>query len=346
MRRSLILLLVLGTLQSAVWANEPGDTVRLSEQVLGELMAIPARQIPRRLMDEAQGIVIVPNVVKIGFIAGARRGHGVVLVRDAEGEWSLPQFVTLTGGSVGWQAGVQGTDIVLVFTTRKGVEGLLRGKFTIGVDAAVTAGPVGREMAAGTDATLQSEIYSYSRSRGLFLGVAVDGSALEIDNEAHVFYYGSDSSLVPRRIPQSASQLQHFLVEIAPGHMHSRHLNELPLNERPANERPILMPPSRRTEVLRRSLIQHSAELQAILSPEWQQYLAMPRELNDPTRIPSAESIANVQRKFAHLIESRRYEQLVQRPEFQMTYEVLNEYHQTMASNRAMLQLPPPPPHQ
>ena len=87
--------------------------------------------------------MIVPNVIKIGFIAGVRRGHGVVLVRDAEGEWSLPQFVTLTGGSVGWQAGIQGTDVVLVFTTAKGVQGLMQGKFTIGADASVV-GRAGR----------------------------------------------------------------------------------------------------------------------------------------------------------------------------------------------------------
>jgi len=349
MRRFLMMLLTLGSAfygATSAFANEPGDTVRQSEQVLGELMAIPARQIPRRLMDEAQGVVIVPNVVKIGFIAGARRGHGVVMVRDAEGEWSLPQFVTLTGGSVGWQAGVQGTDIVLVFTTRKGVDGLLRGKFTVGVDAAATAGPVGREMAAGTDATLRSEIFSYSRSRGLFLGVAIDGSALEIDHEAHAYFYGSPSSQLPRHVPESAAQLRHFLVEIAPGHVATRPANERPVGERPAVERPIQWHPVRRQEVLRRSLAQHSAELQAILSPEWQQYLAMPKALNEPMGQPSAEAISIVHRKFAKLVDSGEYPQLVQRPEFQTTYEVLTEYHETIGSNRAALQLPPPPVHQ
>lgn len=338
-RRFLTMLLAIMSVWSAnglATANEPSDTVRQSEQVLGELMAIPARQIPKRLMDEAQGVVIVPNVVKIGFIAGARRGHGVVLTRDAEGEWSLPQFVTLTGGSVGWQAGVQGTDIVLVFTTRKGIEGLLRGKFTIGVDAAATAGPVGREMAAGTDATLQSEILSYSRSRGLFLGVAIDGTALEIDHEAHAYYYGSPSSQVPRRIPESAAQLKHFLVELSPGHLLSK----------PVSEQPNSLRPARRLEFLRRSLLQHSAELQAILSPEWQRYLALPREVYDPVANPSAESIGAVQHKFASLIEANRYPQLVQRPEFQTTYEILTEYHDSLRGNRATLELPSPPPNQ
>ena len=141
MRWILILAVVLGWAGSAnsVSAADPIETARLSEQVLGELMAIPGKQVPIRLLEQAQGVAIIPNVIKVGFVAGARRGHGVVMVRDAEGEWSLPQFVTLTGGSVGWQAGIQGTDVVLVFTTKKGVEGLLRGKFTIGADAAANS---------------------------------------------------------------------------------------------------------------------------------------------------------------------------------------------------------------
>src|SRR5215470_10981392 len=143
------------------------------------------------LLSEAQGVAIIPDVTKIGFIAGVRRGHGVVMVRDAEGEWSLPQFITLTGGSVGWQAGIQGTDVVLVFKTKKGVEGLMRGKFTIGADASVSAGPVGRDAEAATDTQLKAEILSYSRSRGLFAGVSIDGSALEVDQRAHVAFYGS-----------------------------------------------------------------------------------------------------------------------------------------------------------
>ena len=123
MRRHFVLTMicVLGV-SAASFANGPAESVMESEQVLNELMAIPARQIPRRLLAEAQGIAIIPNVIKIGFIGGARRGHGVVMVRDTEGEWSLPQFVFLTGGSVGFQAGIQASDVVLVFTTRKGVE--------------------------------------------------------------------------------------------------------------------------------------------------------------------------------------------------------------------------------
>src|SRR5580765_3339706 len=153
MQRFLIVTLVLAWGMSANLvsaAGDPAETIRRSEQVLADVMAIPARQIPQHLLAGATGVAIIPDVTKIGFIAGVRRGHGVVMVRDAEGEWSLPQFITLTGGSVGWQAGIQGTDVVLVFKTKKGVEGLMRGKFTIGADASVSAGPVGRETTAAT----------------------------------------------------------------------------------------------------------------------------------------------------------------------------------------------------
>jgi len=182
--------------------------------VLGELISIPGKEIPQRLLAQAQGIAVVPNVLKIGLVAGVRRGRGVVMVRDADGQWTLPQFITLTGGSVGWQAGIQGTDVVLVFTTRKGVEGLLKGKFTVGVDAAATAGPVGRNAAAATDTELKAEIFSYSRSRGLFLGASLDGSLLEIDQAAAAAFYGPPQAVGQQLIPESAAKLHAFLVEL------------------------------------------------------------------------------------------------------------------------------------
>jgi lipid-binding SYLF domain-containing protein len=183
--------------------------------VLGELIGIPGREIPQRLLSAAQGVAVIPNVIKVGFVAGVRRGHGVVMVRDAQGQWTLPLFITLTGGSLGWQAGIQGTDVVLVFTTRKGVDGLLRGKCTIGVDASATAGPVGRNAAAATDTELKAEIFSYSRSRGLFLGASFDGSLLEIDQVAAANFYGPPPAAgVPQRVPESATKLHNYLVDL------------------------------------------------------------------------------------------------------------------------------------
>ena len=153
-----------------------------SRDVLNEIMAIPASGIPASLLANAQGIVIIPDLVKGGFVLGVRHGRGIVMVRDERGFWRPPSFVTLTGGSVGWQIGLQVTDIVLVFKTRSSVQGLLRGKFTFGADAAAAAGPVGREAAAATDAQLLAEIFTWSRSRGLFAGVSLDGSVLQIDH--------------------------------------------------------------------------------------------------------------------------------------------------------------------
>jgi lipid-binding SYLF domain-containing protein len=328
--------MILGGMATTAWAHAPAEAVVESEQVLNELMAIPARQIPRQLLAEAQGIAIIPNVIKIGFIGGARRGHGVVLVRDGEGEWSLPQFVTLTGGSVGFQAGIQGTDVVLVFTTRKGVEGLMQGKFTIGVDASASAGPVGRDAAVGTDATLRSEIYSYSRSRGLFLGVALDGSALEIDHEAHAAYYGAPSGQLPARIPKAADELRHYVTDLTPAHATA-----------PEDAEPPPRAPSPRVlEGLRRSLNRHAGQLHAQLSPEWRRYLALPGELQEPGVIPSSETLTRVLQHYERVNRATEYQQLARDPEFQRTYELLIEYEKATSSSRPGLHLPPPPVQQ
>jgi lipid-binding SYLF domain-containing protein len=166
------------------------SVVEESRQTLNEIMALPAKAIPESLLTNAQGIVIVPGLLKGGFIVGVRYGRGVVLVRDDNGAWRPPSFVSLTGGSVGYQIGVQSTDIIFVFKTRSSINGLLAGKFTVGADAAAAAGPVGREAAAATDGSLKAEILSYSRSRGLFAGVSLDGSVLQIDQTANSLYYG------------------------------------------------------------------------------------------------------------------------------------------------------------
>lgn len=338
MQKLLILILVLGygiSAADALAAGDPAETVRQSEQVLADLVAIPGKQIPQHLLAEATAVAIIPDVTKIGFIAGVRRGHGVVLVRDAEGEWSLPQFITLTGGSVGWQAGIQGTDVVLIFKTRKGVDGLMRGKFTIGVDAAASAGPVGRNAEAATDTGLQAEILSYSRSRGLFLGVSLDGSALEIDQHAHAAYYGSHTGEVPRRLPESAGQLRQYLVELTPAKKDAPHANTIA-------DPPTKITP-RKLEVLRRSLVHNAGQLHAIVSPAWRQYLAVPKELLDPAAQPNVEALTALEQRFAKIEGSSQYKDLAARAEFQATAEVLREYLRELTPTGPTLQLPPPP---
>jgi lipid-binding SYLF domain-containing protein len=171
-------------------ADREEATVLSAADSLAEIMRIPASGIPAALLKDAEAVAIVPNVIKASFVVGGRRGHGVVVLRDANGRWANPLFVTLTGGSVGWQIGIQSTDVFLVFKTKRSLDGFLRGrKFTLGADAAVAAGPIGRQAEAGTDGTLQAEILSYSRSRGLFAGVSLEGSVIEADVRGNATYY-------------------------------------------------------------------------------------------------------------------------------------------------------------
>ena len=171
-------------------ARDPARTIDSSSAVLREFLGLSVKQIPAGMLADAHGVAIVPNVIKLGFVVGGQRGHGVVIVREKDGSWRAPTFMTLTGGSIGWQIGAQATDFVLVFKTQKSVDGLLGGKFTIGADAAAAAGPVGRRAGAATDSDLKAEIYTYSRTRGLFAGVSLDGSVIDIDDEANAAYYG------------------------------------------------------------------------------------------------------------------------------------------------------------
>ncbi len=169
------------------------NTVEGAREVLREITAIPAKAIPASLLADAQGVVIIPGMVKGSFIVGARHGKGVIVARNASGDWLAPVFITVSGGSVGLQAGLQATDVVAVFRNRERVDRLMRRKFTIGADAAVAAGPIGREASAATDAQLTAEILSYSRSRGLFVGLAIDGAVMQVDHRATEAYYAPEA---------------------------------------------------------------------------------------------------------------------------------------------------------
>jgi len=170
-------------------ADEPVQTVRDARSVLLEIGKIPEQGIPPSLLHRAHALAVIPNMLKAGFIVGGRYGRGLLLVRQPGGDWSAPVFIELVGGSLGWQIGAQESDLVLVFKTAKSVEGIYSGKVTLGADAGVAAGPVGRRLEGATDLQLKAEIYSYSRSRGLFAGVSLEGAALGIDAEANEDYY-------------------------------------------------------------------------------------------------------------------------------------------------------------
>ena len=167
------------------------QTVVSARQSLDEFCRLQIESIPPAMLQSAEGVAIFPNMIKGGFILGVNYGRGVLMVRKADRTWSAPVMVTMGGGSVGFQAGVQAADIVLVFATPKSLQGILNGqKVTLGADASVALGPIGRQANAGTDARLGAEIYSYARSRGLFAGVSLGGADLSIDNNANSMLYG------------------------------------------------------------------------------------------------------------------------------------------------------------
>ena len=173
------------------WAGEEEDQrANDASRVLGEILRIPDGSIPSKLLQDAEAIAVIPNVVKASFVVGGRRGRGLIAIRGSDGTWSHPSFITLTGGSFGFQAGVQSADVILVFRSKRGVDSIVNGKFTLGADASVAAGPVGRSAQASTDEQLKAEIFSYSRARGLFAGVSLDGTRLGIDNKSNQATYG------------------------------------------------------------------------------------------------------------------------------------------------------------
>jgi lipid-binding SYLF domain-containing protein len=165
--------------------------VEICAEVMRQLVAMPDNAPPKALLNNAKAIAIIPGIIKAGFIAGGRYGWGAVMSRKDDGSWSNPVFMTLAGGSFGFQAGVQSIDAVMVFKSQKSVDRLAQGKFTLGADAAAAAGPVGRSVSAGTDVRLEAEVYTYSRSRGLFAGVSLSGSVLSIDYAATDNFYSS-----------------------------------------------------------------------------------------------------------------------------------------------------------
>lgn len=180
-------------------SGKEAEKVESATEALEEIMGIPETGIPPSLLRDAHGIAIIPSVIKVGFVLGGRYGRGVLTVRGKDGRWSAPVFVSIAGGSVGWQIGAESTDVILVFKSGKSIDGILNGKFTLGADAAVAAGPVGRRAEAATDEKLKAEIYSYSRNRGLFAGVSLEGSILQIVDESNAAFYGKDR-IRPREI--------------------------------------------------------------------------------------------------------------------------------------------------
>jgi lipid-binding SYLF domain-containing protein len=186
---SLLVLFLALPSASSIAASEETGRVESATEVLSKIMEIPESAIPPALLSNAEGIAVIPGVIKVGFVVGGQYGRGVLVVRGKGGAWSNPVFITLMSGSIGWQIGAESTDFVLVFKTPRSIEGIMQGKYTLGADAGVAAGPVGRLAKAATDIELKAEIYSYSRSRGLFAGISLEGSSMQVDDKSNAAYY-------------------------------------------------------------------------------------------------------------------------------------------------------------
>lgn len=210
-------LLLLMVAMTANAASREEEKVAAATDVIDQLSRIPEQAIPPSLLARAYAIAVIPNVGKGAFIVGYQRGRGVLVVRRDDNTWSNPSFIRINSGSFGWQWGGQSSDIILVFKTRKGVEGITSGKLTLGADASVAAGPVGRAASAATDIEFKAEVYSYSRSRGLFAGVSLEGTGVTMDRKANAAFYGS-SSMTPEKIfvssPNIAPDIANRFIQI------------------------------------------------------------------------------------------------------------------------------------
>jgi lipid-binding SYLF domain-containing protein len=338
-----IILLVSGWASAAspALAQSPlDDSVNAATQVLREIMAVPLKCIPESLLCEAQGIAIIPGMVKGGFIVGARHGKGLLVTRDEAGLWRAPVFITVTGGSVGAQAGVQATDLVLVFRTPRSVEGILKGKITIGADLAVAAGPIGRQASAATDAELKAEILSYSRSRGLFAGLAIDGATMHIDHRANAEYYARYPGQPQASIPSSGVALAQVVTSYAPPPRRGPTVVLAPKEIPP----PPPFPPPDEREAARQQLVAAGQRLQPLLDPAWQQYLALPAEVLTGQSLPPGGTFEPSLQRYQIVASDARYRMLSDQPEFQETHALLRRFAALAQPRPAgTLSLPPPP---
>jgi lipid-binding SYLF domain-containing protein len=178
-------------LHSAVQSD---DAKRVSDAttVMSEMMDAGDKGIPKSIMEKAEGVAVFPGLIKAGLGLGGQRGHGILSARDQKsGTWSAPAFLTITGGSIGAQIGVQSIDLILVVNDQRGLEQLVKNQFKVGADAAVAAGPIGRDAGAATDIQMRAQILSYSRTRGLFAGITLEGATFHQDRDANERFYGT-----------------------------------------------------------------------------------------------------------------------------------------------------------
>jgi lipid-binding SYLF domain-containing protein len=191
--KKLMLLVVLLSLATFGWSESKlessNDRLDKAANVLHEIMAAPDKGIPEEVLDHAKCVAVVPHMIKGGFVFGAEGGRGVATCRTAKG-WSAPAFFAITGGSWGFQIGIEGVDLVMIIQNEKGMQQLLASKFQLGADASAAAGPVGRHASADTDWKLNTEILTYSRAKGAFAGLTLTGASIRRDDDSMRAIYG------------------------------------------------------------------------------------------------------------------------------------------------------------
>ena len=231
---SLVVVFALTTPVTAQQSNKQSTEAERAADavnVLTEIMNIPENSIPEGLMARAHGIAVIPHVVKGAFGIGGQWGKGLMSQRREDGSWSSPAYIEIRNSSFGLQIGVQTSDIVLVFTDENSIKGILKGKFKLGADASATAGPVGRNAEVGTDVLLRSAVFAYSRSRGLFAGISLDGSVIGMDDNANRKIYGKDvtgEDILLGKV-RTNSVVQPFVAElqkVSPPHVHIKKVTQ------------------------------------------------------------------------------------------------------------------------
>jgi lipid-binding SYLF domain-containing protein len=200
-------------------AKKPSDEAKRLDDATAVLKEFGAMSegAPQSLRENAAGVVVIPGMIKAGLGIGGQHGSGLLSIKNPDGSWTDPVFVKITGGSIGFQIGASSTDLVLFFMREKNIRAVLNGEFTLGGSATVAAGPVGRSGSADTSAKLDAEIYSYSRSRGAFAGISIDGSKLYVDKSGNAAFYNADAtpeSIVAMK-PGAGSTTEAFRTEMA-----------------------------------------------------------------------------------------------------------------------------------
>jgi len=321
-------------------ASESG-VVNEAGIVLQELATGNAERIPERLLAEAFGIAIIPHYMRGAFVVGISGGRGVLMTRDPAGRWMAPEFITMGGGSLGWQVGVQTTDLVLVFRSQKSLENIRRGKLTIGADASAAAGPVGRYAGAATDTRMQAEILTYSRSRGLFAGISISGSSLQLDVPAtQVFYQMAPNG--SGTVPPSAQALVNELVRFTSVQTPTGADRGLPLQNAIGTYAGQTSPSQIQVDPNALNLARSVNLLQSRVDEQWKQYLALPSDWFSGRQLTDID-VHSVLIRYERVETNPQFAALRTLPEFQQTLREIRALAARIQPSPNQLVLPPPP---